>query len=161
MFNSWMFYIIFGLSATVGALGWLSLSLHDDKVIAVEALKEAKESIAGYQKALNLKYLSCQIDDASVVEVEKEKKQIDEVISPINSQLKDLATVKKPVTQVVVKPTGLTPKQNETIKDESNFLPDDGLLSPNVTRLLNDGWCAVYPSTSQCIPTGQLAGKSM
>lgn len=162
IFNSWMFYLILAFSASTATLGWLSLSLHDDKVVAVEALKEAKEAVAGYQKALNLKYLSCKIDDASVVEVEKEKKQIDESISPINSQLKDLATVKKKlVTQVVAQPTGLTPKQNETTKDESNFLPDDGLLSPNVTRLLNDGWCAVYPSTSQCVPPGQLAGKSM
>lgn len=155
MFNSWMFYIILGLSATVGALGWLSLSLHDDKVVAVEALKEAREAVAVYQKALNLKYLSCDIDTASAVEVEKEKKQIDEVISPINSKLKDLATVKKPVTHPVA------PKQNETTKDESNFLPDDGLLSPNVKRLLNNGWCSVYPSTSQCVPAGQSAGKSM
>lgn len=155
IFNSWMFYIIIGLSASTAALGWLSLSLHDDKVIAVEALKEAREAVAVYQKALNLKYLSCDIDTASVVEVEVEKKKIDEVISPINSQLKDLATVKKPVTHPVA------PKQNETTKDESNFLPDDGLLSPNVTRLLNDGWCAVYPSTSQCVPTRQPAGKSM
>lgn len=154
MFNSWMLYLILGLSVSTIGLGWLSLSLHDDKVIAVEALKEATEAVAEYQKALNLKYLSCDIDTASVVEVEKEKKQIDEVISPINSQLKDLATVKKPVTHVA-------PKQNETIKDESNFLPDDGLLSPNVTRLLNDGWCAVYPSTSQCISTGQLTSESM
>jgi hypothetical protein len=155
-----MFYLILGLFASTLSLGWLSLSLHDDKVVAVEALKEAKEAVAGYQKALNLKYLSCQIDDASTVEVEKEKKQIDEVISPINTKLKDLATVKKTIAPVA-QSNGLTPKQNETTKDESNFLPDDGLLSPNVTRLLNDGWCAVYPSTSQCIPTGQLAGKSM
>lgn len=161
MFNSWMFYLILGLSASTAALGWLSLSLHDDKVIAVEALKEAKEAVAEYQNSLNLKYLSCQIDDASVVEVEAEKKQIDEIISPINSQLKDLATVRKPVTQVVPQSNRLAPKQNETIKDESNFLPDDGLLSPNVTRLLNDGWCAVYPSTSQCISTGQLTSESM
>lgn len=152
MFNSWMFYLILGLSATVAALGYLSLSLHDDKVMAVEALKEAREAVAGYQKAFNLKYLSCDIDTVSAVELEKEKKQIDEVISPINSQLKDLATVKKPVTSLVA------PKQNETTKDESNFLPDDGLLSPNVTRLLNDGWCAVYPSTSQCIPTRNTSG---
>lgn len=156
MFNNWMFYLIIGLSVSTLSLGWLSLSLHDDKVVAVEALKEAREAVAGYQKALNLKHLSCDIDTISAVEVEKEKKQIDEVISPINSQLKDLATVKKPVTHVA-QPTGLTPKQNETTKDESNFLPDDGLLSPNVTRLLNDGWCAVYPSTSQCIPTGNTS----
>lgn len=161
IFSSWMFYLILGLSASTATLGWLSLSLHDDKMIAVEALKEAKEAVAGYQKALNLKYLSCQIDEASVVEVEAEKKQIDEVISPINTKLKGLATAKKPVTQLVAKPVRLAPKQNETTKDESNFLPDDGLLSPNVTRLLNDGWCAVYPATSQCVSTGQLAGKSM
>ena len=155
MFNSWMFYLTLALSASTAALGWLSLSLHDDKVVAVEALKEAREAVAVYQKALNLKYLSCDIDTASAVEVEKEKKQIDEVISPINSKLKDLATVKKPVTHPVA------PKQNETTKDESNFLPDDGLLSPNVKRLLNNGWCSVYPSTSQCVPAGQSAGKSM
>lgn len=154
IFNSWMFYLILGLSASTAALGWLCLSLHDDKVVAVEALKEAKEAVAGYQNALNLKYLSCQIDDASVVELEAEKKQIDEVISPINTKLKGLATVKKIVTRPVA-------AKQETTKDESNFLPDDGLLSPNVTRLLNDGWCAVYPATSQCVSTGQLAGKSM
>ena len=155
MFNSWMLYLILALSASVAALGWLSLSLHDDKVVAVQALKEATEAVAGYQRALNLKYLSCNIDSASVVEVEAEKKQIDEVISPINTKLKELATVKKPVTQVVA------PKQNETIKDESNFLPDDGLLSPNVTRLLNDGWCAVYPSTSQCVSTRDSSGQPL
>ena len=160
-FSGVTFYIILGLSASTIGLGWLSLSLHDDKVIAVEALKEAKEAVAGYQKALNLKYLSCQIDDASVVEVEKEKKQIDEVISPINDQLKELATVKKPATQIVAQPNGLAPKQNETIKDESNFLPDDGLLSPNVTRLLRNGWCSVYPDSDQCVSTGQPSGQPL
>lgn len=154
IFNSWMFYIILGLSASTASLGWLSLSLHDDKTIAVEALKEAKEAVAEYQKALNLKYLSCQIDDASVVEVEAEKKQIDEATSPINAQLKELATVKKIVTHPVA-------AKQETTKDESNFLPDDGLLSPNVTRLLHDGWCAAYPSTGECIPTRNTSGQPL
>lgn len=150
------FYIILVLSATTAGLGWLSLSLHDDKVVAEQALAQAINVNTEMQKSLNLKDLSCKIDDKSVVELDAEKKQIDEAVSPINSQLKDLATIKKKlVTQVVA------PKQNETTKDESNFLPDDGLLSPNVTRLLNDGWCAVYPSTSQCVPAGQSAGKSM
>lgn len=154
--NSWVFYIILALSATTAGLGWLSLSLHDDKVVAEQALAQAINVNTEMQKSLNSKDLSCKIDDRSVVELDAEKKQIDEAVSPINSQLKDLATVKKKlVTQVVA------PKQNETTKDESNFLPDDGLLSPNVTRLLNDGWCAVYPSTSQCVPAEQSTGKSM
>ena len=151
--NSWVFYIILALSATTAGLGWLSLSLHDDKVVAEQALVQAINVNTEMQKSLNLKDLSCKIDDESDVELDAEKKQIDESISPINSQLKDLATVKK---KLVTHP--VAPKQNETTKDESNFLPDDGLLSPNVKRLLNNGWCSVYPESSECIPTGNTSG---
>ena len=154
LFNSITFYIILGLSLSTLGFGYLSYSLSNDKAIAVYALKESKETIAGYEKSLNLKYLSCERDSASVVEVEAEKKQIDDSISPINTQLKELATVKKSATQS-------THSKQENIKDEGNFLPDDGLLSPNVTRLLADGWCAVYPNTDECVSTGQPSGKSM
>ncbi len=154
MFNSWMFYVILALSASTVTLGWLSLSLHDDKLIAEQALVVAINVNSDMQKSLNLRDLSCKIDDASVVEVEAEKLKIDESISPINIQLKELATVKTTVTHPVA-------AKQETTKDESNFLPDDGLLSPNVARLLHDGWCSVYPSTSECVSTGQLASKSM
>ena len=157
MFNSIYLYIILGLAASTASLGWLSVHNYRAKVEAESALVVAINVNTEMQKSLNLKDLSCKIDDKSVVELDAEKKQIDESISPINSQLKDLATVKKPATHVA-QPTGPTPKQNETTKDESNFLPDDGLLSPNVTRLLNDGWCSVYPSTSQCLPAGNSAG---
>jgi hypothetical protein len=157
MFNSWMFYIIFGLSATVGALGWLSLSLHDDKVVAVEALVQAINVNSDMQKSLNLKDLSCQIDSESGAELVSEKNKIDEGISPVNSQLKDLATVKKVISKVV---TVVAAKQ-ETTKNESNFLPDDGLLSPSVTRLLRNGWCSVYPDSDQCVSPGQSVGKPL
>lgn len=154
LLNSVTFYIILGLSISTLGFGYLSYSLSNDKAVAVYALKESKETIAGYEKSLNLKHLSCEIDSTSVVEVEAEKKQIDDSISPINTQLKELAIVKKSVTQS-------THNKQENIKDESNFLPDDGLLSPNVTRLLTDGWCAVYPNTDECVPTEQPSGKSM
>lgn len=154
IFNSITFYIILGLSISTLGFGYLSYSLSNDKAIAVYALKESKETIAEMEKSLNLKHLSCEIDSASVVEVEADKKQIDDTISPINSQLKELATVKKSVTQS-------THSKQENIKDESNFLPDDGFLSPNVTRLLADGWCAVYPNTDECVSTGQPSGKSL
>lgn len=158
MFNNITFYLILGLSASTLGLSWLSLSLHDDKVIAVEALRVASQSVSTLENTLNLKDSSCKIDDASVVEVGAEKTKIDGGISPVNSQLKDLATVKKVTSKVV---TVVAAKQQETTKDESNFLPDDGLLSPSVTRLLNDGWCATYPDSKQCIPSGQPVGKSM
>ena len=151
IFNSWMFYLILALSASTAALGWLSLSLHDDKVVAVEALKLSKESVSILQNSLNLKDKSCQIDNASVVELELEKKQIDEVIYPINSQLKELATVKKSSPSIKVVNTKQEINKDEKSNLKSDYLPDDGLLSPNVTRLLNDGWCSVYPTTSQCV----------
>lgn len=161
IFNSWMFYVVLGLSASTVALGWLSLSLHDDKVVAVEALRLSKESVSTLENSLNLKDKSCQIDNTSVVELELEKKQIDEVISPINTQLKELATVKKPSPSIKVVNTKQEINKDEKSNLKSDYLPDDGLLSPNVKRLLNNGWCSVYPSTSQCVPTRQPAGKSL
>ena len=158
MLNSWMFYVILGLSASTAALGWLSLSLHDDKVIAVEALRLTKESVSILENSLDLKDKSCQIDNTSVVELELEKKQIDDVISPINSQLKELATVKKSSPSIKVVNTKQEINKDEKSSLESDYLPDDGFLSPNVKRLLNNGWCSVYPSTSQCVPTRQPAG---
>lgn len=147
IFNSWMFYIIIGLSASTAALGWLSLSLHDDKVVAVEALKKAKEAVAAYQNALNLKYLSCQIDDISTVQVEAEKKDLQTKIEVVSDNIEKLrlgtSTPKPQAKQEIIK--------NESLK-ETNVLPDDGLLSPNIVSLLRTGYCSVYPSDSECVP---------
>ena len=161
MFNNILFYLVIGLSASTMGFGYLSYSLSNDKAVAVYALNELQETIAGYEKSLNLKYLSCELSDKSVVELELEKKQIDDVISPINSQLKELTTVKKPSTSLKVVNTKQEINKDEKSSLESDYLPDDGLLSPNVTRLLNEGWCSAYPSTSQCVPTRQPAGKSL
>lgn len=154
MFNSLTFYIILTLSSSTLGFGYLSYSLYADKAVAVHALKKSQETIAGYEKSLNLAYLSCDLSNKAGAELIEEKTKIDEGISPVNVQLKELATVKKT-------PNKVTPNKQETIKDESNFLPDDGLLSPNVTRLLTDGWCSVYPDSDQCVPTGQPTGKSL
>jgi len=142
MFNSWMFYLILGLSASTAALGYLSLSLHDDKVVAVEALKQSQEAVAGYQNALNLKYLSCQIDEASTVQLEADKKGLQTQIEIISDNIEKLRNSKPQAKQENVK--------NENLKP--NVLPDDGLLSPNIVRLLREGYCATYPTDSECLP---------
>ena len=146
IFNSWVFYIILGLSASTAALGYLSLSLHDDKVVAVEALKEAKEAVAGYQKALNLKYLSCQIDDKSVVEVEVEKQTlkdktetISQEISKLPSGIKKLPTTNNMITEA--------PKNAE----ESNVLTGSELLSDDLRKLLFQSYCNVETTDSKCL----------
>lgn len=140
IFNSWMFYVILALSASTAALGWLSLSLHDDKVIAVEALKEAKEAVAGYQNVLNLKYLSCQIDTVSTVELETEKKVIQAKTDEVSNKIEKLRL------PVAVKQENI---KNENLK-EPTVLPDDGLLSANLVRLLRENYCSIEPTDNLC-----------
>lgn len=156
IFNSWMFYIILALSATTAALGWLSLSLHDDKVLAVEALKEAREAVAGYQKALNLKYLSCDIDTASVVEVEEEKQTLKDKTEIISQDISKLTTgIKKlPTTNNMITEA---PKNAE----ESNVLTGSELLSDDLRKLLFQSYCNVETTDSKCLPTGQSVGSSL
>lgn len=142
MFNSWMFYLILGLSVSTAALGWLSLSLHDDKVIAVEALNQSQEVVSGYQNALNNKYLSCQIDEASTVQLETDKKGLQTQIEIISDNIEKLRNSKPQAKQENVK--------NENLKP--NVLPDDGLLSDNIVSLLKQGYCTTYPNDSECLP---------
>lgn len=148
------FYIILTLSILLAVVSTISVKLYRAKVEAESALVVAIDANTEMVKAANLQKMSCDVNDTSVVELVAEISKIDEAVNPINSQLKDLATVKK---------TPNTSKVNtkETIKDESNFLPDDGLLSPNVTGLLNKGWCAAYPEDSQCLPTRQPVGNPL
>lgn len=146
MFNSWMFYLILGLSATTLSLGWLSLSLHDDKVIAEQALVHAINVNTDMQKSLNLKDLSCKIDDDSVVEVESEKKILKDKIDVINDNIEKLR-LPKGNPSVAAKQENI---KNENLKP--NVLPDDGLLSPNIVGLLKQGYCTTYPNDSECLP---------
>lgn len=142
MFNNVLFYLVIGLSITTASLGWLSLSLHDDKVVAVHALKQSQETIAGYEKSLNLKYLSCEINDTSVVQVEADKKDLQTKIEGVSDNIEKLRSAKPQVKQEIIK--------NESLK-ESSVLPDDGLLSPNIVRLLHQGYCTTYPNDNECI----------
>jgi hypothetical protein len=142
MFNSWMFYLILGLSASTIGLGWLSLSLHDDKIIAEQALVVAINGNSDMQKSLNLKGLSCKIDSVSVVEVEASKKDLQTKIESVSDNIEKLRNPKPQVKQEIIK--------NESLK-ESSVLPDDGLLSPNIVQLLKQGYCSTYPTDSECV----------
>jgi len=140
LFNSITFYIILGLSISTLGFGYLSYSLSNDKAVAIYALKESKETIAEYEKSLNLKHLSCETDSASVVEVEAEKKVAETKTNEVSDKIEQL---RKPhVKQEIIK--------NENLK-ETNVLPDDGMLSTSLIGMLREGYCAVYPTDSECV----------
>lgn len=156
MFNSWMLYAILALSATTAALGWLSLSLHDDKVVAAQALAQAINVNTEMQKSLNLKDLSCKIDDKSVVELEADKSDlkdkteaISEGISKLPTGIKKLPTTNNMITEA--------PKNAE----ESNVLTGSELLSDDLRKLLLQSYCNVEPTDNKCLPSGQSIGASV
>lgn len=146
LFNSITFYIILGLSISTLGFGYLSYSLSNDKAIAIYALKESKEAIAEYEKSLNLKYLSCERDSASVVEVEADKKDLQTKIEVVSDNIEKL---RLPLGKYPVAAKQETIK-NENLK-ETSVLPDDGLLSPNIASLLKQGYCSTYPTDSECV----------
>lgn len=143
MFNSVYLYIILGLAASTASLGWLSVHNYRAKVEAESALVVAINVNTEMQKSLNLKDLSCKIDDKSVVELDADKKDLQTKIEGVSESIEKLRIPKPQAKQEIIK--------NESLK-ETNVLPDDGLLSPNIIGLLRQGYCSVYPADSECVP---------
>lgn len=145
MFNSITLYLILGLLATTLGFGYLSYHFYGDKVEAESALIQVIDANTGLQKSLNLRDLSCKIDDASVVEVEAEKKDLQTKTDVVSTKIEKLRL-----------PLGKPPvaAKQETIKNEplkeTNVLPDDGLLSANLVRMLHEGYCAIESTDNLC-----------
>lgn len=140
LFSGATLYIILALLASTAGFGYLSYSLYGDKAVAVAQLKTANETAEGYRNSLNLKDSSCKIDDTSVVEVETDKKDLQSKVDAVSDKFDKLRII------TATKPS----VKQEIINHETNILPDDGILSPNITSLLNEGWCNAFPSDSIC-----------
>lgn len=134
-------YIILALLASTAGFGYLSYSLYADKAVAVAQLKTANETAEKYRNSLNLRDSSCKLDDQAVVEVETEKKDLQSKVDVVSDKFDKLKIIT--ATKPLVK--------QEIINHETNVLPDDGLLSPNIAKLLHESWCNAFPSDSQCI----------
>lgn len=140
LFSGATLYIILTLLASTAGFGYLSYSLYADKVVAVAQLKTANETAEEYRNSLNLRDSSCKLDDQVVVEVETEKKDLQskvDVVSDKFDKLKIITATKPSVKQ-------------EIINHETNVLPDDGILSPNIAKLLHESWCNAFPSDKLC-----------
>ena len=140
LFSGATLYIILALLASTAGFGYLSYSLYGDKVVAVSQLNDANDAIVGYQNSLNLRDSSCKIDDTSVVEVETDKKDLQSKVDAVSDKFDKLKVI------TATKPS----VKQEIINHETNVLPDDGILSPNITSLLNEGWCNAFPTDDVC-----------
>ena len=140
LFSGATLYIILALLASTAGFGYLSYSLYADKAVAVAELKTANETVEGYRNSLNLKDSSCKIDDTSVVEVETNKRDLQSKVDAISDKFDKLKVI------TATKPS----IKQEIINHETNVLPDDGILSPNIAKLLRESWCASFPSDKLC-----------
>lgn len=145
------FYIILALSATTAGLGWLSLSLHDDKVVAESQLKDSLLAISNYQIALNLKDASFNVDDKSTVEFMQEKEEVREKIDNLVIKITNLK-----------KGIAIAPSETETLKNaKTSTIYGDELLSLDLRLLLDQAYCLASPEDNLCRPTGQPPSGSV
>lgn len=140
LFSGATLYIILVLLASTAGFGYLSYSLYADKAVAVAQLKTINETAEGYKNSLNLKDSSCKLDDQVVVEVETNKRDLQSKVDAVSDKFDKLKII------TATKPS----VKQEIINHENNVLPDDGLLSPNVAKLLTEGWCNAFPSDKLC-----------
>lgn len=140
LFSGATLYIILALLASTAGFGYLSYKLSGDKAVAVAQLNTANETAEEYRNSLNLRDSSCKLDDQAVVEAETEKKDLQSKVDVVSDKFDKLKIIT--ATKPLVK--------QEIINHETNVLPDDGLLSPNVAKLLTEGWCASFPSDKLC-----------
>jgi hypothetical protein len=131
--------LLFFICST-GIFGYVSYELSEQKGMAVQALQEAQETVSTLQDSLNLKNKSCKIDDASVVELDAEKKAVQTKTDEVSNKIEKLRY------PVAVKQETI---KNENLK-ETSVLPDDGLLSPSLVSLLRENYCSVEPTDDLC-----------
>lgn len=140
LFSGATFYIILALLASTAGFGYLSYKLSNDKAVAVAQLKTANETAEEYRNSLNLKDSSCKLDDQVVVEVETNKRDLQSKVDAVSDKFDKLKII------TATKPS----VKQEIINHETNVLPDDGILSPSITKLLYESWCNAFPSDKLC-----------
>lgn len=136
-------------------LGYKTYDLSEEKATLTSALTSAQESLKASQKAYETKDLSCKQDDTSVVELEQEKSSISDKSDVITESLTKLP--KKTNNGASNAPQ----KENQNVIQKDVYLPDDGLLSSNLRRLLTESYCIAEPTSHECLSSRQSSDTSM
>ncbi len=136
-------------------LGYKTYDLSEEKATLGVALASAQEALKASQKAYETKDLSCKQDDTSTVELEQEKSSISDKSDVITESLTKLP--KKTNNGASNAPQ----KENQNVIQKDVYLPDDGLLSSNLRRLLTESYCIAEPTSHECLSTGQSSDTPM
>lgn len=116
-------------------LGYKTYDLSDENATLGVALESFKEALQSSKKALETKDFSCKQDDISVVELDAEKNIITDKAETITQELNKLPS---------------KPKDKNNVIQKDVYLPDDGLLSPELVGLLKQSYCNTEPTDNLC-----------
>lgn len=142
--------IAFAILLSMTALfGYISYHLKGSLAKAEQALVLSENARLKGEKALLNRDLSCKIDDTSVVEVEKEKKELQTKVETLSEQI---AALKSGVKKA---PIIITQKENSNVEPRIEILVGTELLSDPLRLLLDKSYCTTEPDDSYC-----TAGKS-
>lgn len=136
-------------------LGYKTYHLSKDNVTLGVALASAQEALKASKNAYETKDLSCKQDDTSAVELEQEKSSISDKSDVITESLTKLP---KKINNGA---SNAPQKENKNVIQKDVYLPDDGLLSSNLRRLLKQSYCVAEPTSRECTSSGQSSDTSM
>lgn len=145
--------IIAALVLLCSFLGYKTYDLSEQKGNLTSALKEAGKALESSKKAFETKDSSCKQDDTSVVELDAEKNVITDKAETITQYLSNLK-----------KPNGASnapQKENDNVIQKDVYLPDDGLLSVHIVRLLKQAYCNAEPTDNVCRASQQPTVPSL
>jgi len=152
---SWPFYAIVALTLALVLVGWLyKKELHYSAQLEV-ANSSYQAAIVSYQDEVHKKDQACTITDKTIVELEQEKSSISDKSDVITESLTKLP--KKTNNGASNAPQ----KENENVIQKDVYLPDDGLLSSNLRRLLTESYCIAEPTSHECLSSRQSSDTSM
>lgn len=145
IFNSWMFYLILSLSASTLGFGYLSYRFHGDKVEAEYSLVQVIDANTELQKSLNLRDLSCKIDNEVVSEYQAEKKVQQDKVKDTVSKISALPSTTLPKKPIQVSPKVIAEVQQDAQIDIDYPLPDSIISLLRESCVQGEGDACVSP----------------
>lgn len=128
--------------------GYISYHLKGSLAKAEQALVLSENARLKGEKALLNRDLSCKIDDTSVVEVEKEKKELQTKVETLSEQIASLKSGVQKKAPIII-----TQKENSNVESQHvEILIGSQLLSDDLKRLLQSSYCSVEPDDPSCSP---------
>lgn len=143
--NKWLYYVVLILAVGLGGISYLYKKQVENNGYLSAQLNKLEIDLASSQKDLALKESSCKADDISVVENTQEQQTLTNASNQIDKKLEELKHKASLKSNTNVIPKG------DNVNVKNTVVPDDGILSDNLYRLLKSSYCTAEPESSLCV----------